>query len=165
MKRYVPAVKIERGEQARFKGGHPKLGGRKKGTPNKVPGELLTAIMDACAAVGYDRDVYSRVEVRGEDGKKRWVDNFDETKRVKGLIPYLQRTAEIHRDKMIAVLGKIVTPAVVQLVMTNSMDTYVQVNNPTQAELEAQLNAMGVSPVSLFHGDPGRTPVIINQED
>lgn len=35
-----------------FQPNHPKMGGRKKGTPNKVPGDLLTAIVEACTLVG-----------------------------------------------------------------------------------------------------------------
>jgi len=38
----------------RFKVGHKKLGGRKKGVPNKFPGDLKQAVLEAAAQVGFD---------------------------------------------------------------------------------------------------------------
>lgn len=144
-----------------LKPGREKTGGRKKGTPNKVPGELLTAIIEACALVGYDREVFTYTSTK----KGTLIPKVDESKRVLGLIPYLKRTAELHRKEMIAILGKIVTPAVVQLVMNHNqvVDNSVHVN-PSVKDLEKELASMGVS-VSLFHGDAGRMPVVINHED
>ena len=52
--------------------------GRKKGTPNAIPGQLLEAIVEACAVVGYDRNVY----YKDENGNIQ----IDESKRITGLI-------------------------------------------------------------------------------
>ena len=38
----------------RFKVGHKKLGGRKKGVPNKFSGDLKQAVLEAAAQVGFD---------------------------------------------------------------------------------------------------------------
>jgi hypothetical protein len=96
MKRYTPKndgtseVEENRGW---LKTGRRKTGGRAKGTPNKIPGSLLEAVVEACALVGYDRDVYTF----SKNAKGERVVKADESKRIKGLIPYLRRTAELHR--------------------------------------------------------------------
>ena len=121
MKRYVPnenngdaTLALNSDKPWQFKKGEPRPpgSGRKKGTPNAVPGQLLEAIIEACARVGYDRGVY----YKDKEGNIQ----VDESKRVQGLIPYIQRTAELHRKEMAAILGKIVTPAVVQLMVNNN---------------------------------------------
>jgi hypothetical protein len=143
-----------------FKPGRAKTGGRVKGTPNKIPGELLRAIVDACASVGYDRDVYTRKKKNGT-----WLIEADESKRIKGLEPYLRRTAELHRKEMAAILGKIVTPAVVQLMINNNSGTdVVELKEPTVQELEHEISRLGIN-INIFHGDEGRKPkpIIIDQ--
>lgn len=167
VERYIPDSALEtasNGSQGaapwRFQPGRPKTGGRTKGTPNKVPSNLLSAIIEACALVGYDRDVYRRER---RDGK--WVDVVDETKRIEGLVPYIRRTVELHRKETLAILGKIVTPAVVQLVMNMQGEGEGGVEvQATVEDLEREVASMGIS-VSMFHGDPGRTPKVINHEE
>ena len=60
--------------------------------------------------VGYDKDV----AVMTKEGKplldKKGNQVYDESKRITGLIPYLQRTAELHRPETLAIIGKIFAP-------------------------------------------------------
>ena len=60
--------------------------------------------------VGYDKDV----AVMTKEGKplldKKGNQVYDESKRITGLIPYLQRTAELHRPETPAIIGKIFAP-------------------------------------------------------
>lgn len=137
-------------DRGRFVKGTPKLpnSGRKKGTPNKNPSSLVEAVMEAAAKVGNDRDVYQKV-----DGKIVAI----EENRIPGLVPYLERTAELYRKDYLRVLAQIISPAVVQL-MINNAENMVQVNHGASIEeLENEVQKLGIS-LSLFHGDPGRVP-------
>ena len=162
MQRYVPPkskpphVKVTQNRGVPFKKGVPRAfgAGRKKGTPNKVPGQLLEAILTACANVGYDRDVWTT-------DKAKKTQKADEDQRIKGLIPYLERTAELHRKEMLAVLGKIVTPEVVQLMIANKIENATTITPPeTAQEIESELIKLGIS-VS-FHGDKDYQPLPAN---
>jgi hypothetical protein len=68
-------------------GPHNKPPGR-KGAPNRIPSELVVAIIAACEAVGYDKEE-------------------DPTQHVPGLIPYLTRSAELHRVEYLKILEKL----------------------------------------------------------
>lgn len=104
--------------------------------------------MEAAAKVGNDRDVYQKV-----DGKIVAI----EENRIPGLVPYLERTAELYRKDYLRVLAQIISPAVVQL-MINNAENMVQVNHGASIEeLENEVQKLGIS-LSLFHGDPGRVP-------
>ena len=77
------------------------------GTPRPIGKLLLDSFVEACSLVGYDKDVI----IRDKNGKPLYdvAGNplMDETKRITGLIPYLQRTAELHRPETLAIIGKI----------------------------------------------------------
>ena len=83
---------------------------------------------------------------------------YDETKRIAGLIPYLQRTAELHRPETLAIIGKILQPLVNNLQLNIGEDTGSDKPRPSREELERQLAYWGIK-VNIFHGDEGRKPI------
>ncbi len=96
----------------KFKKGHRKVGGTIPGKPQPIGKLLLNSFVEACSLVGYDKDV----AVMTKEGKplldKKGNQVYDESKRIVGLIPYLQRTAELHRPETLAIIGKILAPLV-----------------------------------------------------
>lgn len=76
-----PAVK------STFKPGHPKYGGRKKGTPNKFSGELKTFVLDALA----------NAKARGQ--------------RATGAQAYLQHQAMVNPKTFLTLIAKLLPTA------------------------------------------------------
>ena len=150
----------------RFKKGHQKVPGSGvvPGKPRPIGKLLLNSFVEACSLVGYDRDV----AVKTKDGKplldKKGNPVYDETKRILGLIPYLQRTAELHRPETLAIIGKILAPLVHNLQLNIGEDAPSEKHRPSREELERQLTHWGI-PVNIFHGDEGRRPMKLMEHE
>ena len=135
------------------------------GTPRPIGKQLLESFIEACSLVGYDKDVI----IRDKNGKPVINESgnpaTDETKRIQGLIPYLQRTAELHRPEALAILGKILAPLANSLHMHMNEEQHVEKEKPTREQLERQLAHWGIR-VNIFHGDEGRRPMkLIDQHE
>ena len=141
----------------KFKKGHRKVGGTIPGKPQPIGKLLLNSFVEACSLVGYDKDV----AVMTKEGKplldKKGNQVYDESKRIVGLIPYLQHTAELHRPETLAIIGKILAPLVNNL-QINLEDSNGEKPRPSREELEKQLAYWGIR-VNIFHGDEGRRPM------
>jgi len=81
--------------------------GRSKGSRNKYPRELVLAVLNAAAKVGYDRDVLVRDKKGNPLLDKKGNCIIDESKRIKGLEPYLRRSAELYRAEYLKLIEKI----------------------------------------------------------
>jgi hypothetical protein len=125
-----------------FQKGHPRYGGRKKGTRNKFGNDLRVAVVAGIAAVGFMEE--------GEDGKMKATGRGG----VQGFIEWLT----LHEPKTAAALLARVMPYFVST--DGEMPEVV-----SEAELEEQLKELGL-PLGLIEHmqtapaplDPGEDP-------
>jgi len=142
--------------RGKFIKGHTKFGGAPPKTPRPIAKVLINSLMAACSLVGYDADV----RTKDKDGNEV----IDESKRILGFIPYLRRTAELHRPETLAIIGKILAP------MMNNLQINLDNNNnkdskpQTREEIENQLKQWGIS-INIFHGDEGQKPIRLVEYD
>ena len=80
---------------------------------------------------------------------------IDESKRITGLVPYLQRTCELHRKEIGAIIGKIIAPAIVNIGVNTATDDELSID-VSQDDLDREIAKLGIS--IHFHGDPGHRP-------
>jgi hypothetical protein len=112
---------------ARFRKGHKKLGGRKRGTPNLISTDVVTAILEAAAYVGEDG--------RGKDG----------------LRGYFVSLAKKRDAREFAMLLRAVIPSQMQMTIGPNMektDGAEEVYRDVE-ELRQALNMRGVHPTML----------------
>lgn len=139
-----------------FYPGHPKWGGRQKGTPNKLPSDILDALVTAMDIVGYDADVIQKVKKNGQ-----WVLVKNENARKRGMVNYFVRSLELYRKEFIPVIGRMAAPAMLSMLVQNKNgDTAVEARftDDSLAALEDNARQLGIT-VNIFHGDPGNRPV------
>jgi hypothetical protein len=123
-----------------FQKGHPKMGGRKKGTPNRIGGDLRAAVVAGIQAVGFmQKDKRGRVR-RGVGG-------------VQGFIEWLA----LHEPKTAAVLFSKVLPYFINV----GMEVPEVVS---EAEMEAMLKELGL-PIGLIeHMQTAPAPLDLDED-
>jgi hypothetical protein len=126
---------FERGSE-----GHPKMGGRKKGTPNRIGGDLRAAVVAGIQAVGFmQKDKRGRVR-RGVGG-------------VQGFIEWLA----LHEPKTAAVLFSKVLPYFINV----GMETPEVVS---ETEMEAMLKELGLPAGLIEHMQTAPAPLDLDED-